>query len=87
MYTQECAKRATIGNFSASYFQKLKGNPLEMLNNENFDRCHSAEKCKGGLWNLLTSILLQNIKNLKGDQLVQSKNFRKKSHSAEKNLS
>ena len=28
---------------------------------------HSAEKCKRTLWDLLTYILLQNIKNSKGD--------------------
>ena len=40
---------------------------------------------KGGtLWDFQTSIMFQNIKK-KGDPLVQSKTFRKKSHSAEKN--
>ena len=43
---------------------------------------------KGGtLWDFQTSIMFQIIKKLKGDPLVQSKNFRKKSHSAEKNPS
>ena len=39
---------------------------------------------KGTLWDLLTTILIQIIKKLKGDTLVQSKNSQKKSHSAEK---
>ena len=47
---------------------------------------HSAEKCKkGDLWALLTYILLQNFKKTqKGDSFETLKNFRKKSHSAEK---
>ena len=44
---------------------------------------HSAEKCKRGtVWALLTYILLQNIKKLERGTL---KNFRKKSHNADKN--
>ena len=49
---------------------------------------HSAEKWKGGtLWDLLTYILLQNIKKLGGGGLLWDlKKFSKKiSHSAEKN--
>ena len=52
---------------------------------------HIAEKCKRGtLWALLTYILLPNIKKLergtrKGDSFGTLKNFRKKSHNAEKN--
>ena len=47
---------------------------------------HSAEKCKGGtLRALLTYILLQNIQKLeRGILLRHLKNFRKKSHNAEK---
>ena len=41
---------------------------------------------KGTLWDFLTTILLQIIKKLKGDTLVQSKNLQK-SLSAEKNRS
>ena len=40
---------------------------------------HSVKKCKGGgLWDLSTYILLQNIKKLEGET------FEKKSHSTEK---
>ena len=40
---------------------------------------HNAENVKGGtLWDLLTYILLQNIKNSKGDSFDTFKNFRKK---------
>ena len=47
---------------------------------------HSAENVKGGLLDLLTYILLQNIKKTRrGDPLGTLKIFRKKSHSAEKN--
>ena len=46
---------------------------------------HSAEKCEmGTLWALLTYILLQNIKKLARDSFETLKNFRKKSHNAEK---
>ena len=47
---------------------------------------HSAENVKGGtLWDLLTYILLQNIKNLEGGTILRHlKIFEKKSHSAEK---
>ena len=48
---------------------------------------HGAEKCKKGnpLLHLLTYILLQNIKKLKGGSFWrQQKIFEKKSHSAEK---
>ena len=46
---------------------------------------YSAEKCKRGtLWDLLTYIQSQNIKKLEGDPLGSLKNFRQKSHSAEK---
>ena len=47
---------------------------------------HSAINVKGGtLWALLTYILLQNIKKTrKGDSFETLKNFRKKSHNAEK---
>ena len=47
---------------------------------------HSAEKCRRGtLWALLTYILLQNLKKTrKGDSSETLKNFRKKSHNAEK---
>ena len=58
------------------------------MKNDNFEQSHSAEKSeRGGLWDFQTSIMFQIIKKLKGDPLVQSKNFRKKSHSAEKNPS
>ena len=46
---------------------------------------HSVEKCEmGTLWALLTYILLQNIKKLARDSFETLKNFRKKSHNAEK---
>ena len=49
---------------------------------------HSAEKWKGGtLWDLLTYILLQNIKKLEGGLFWDLKKFSKKiSHSAEKKI-
>ena len=57
------------------------------LENEIFEPCHSAEKCKRGtLWNFVTSTVLQIIETNEGDPLVQSKNFQKKSHNAEKIL-
>ena len=50
---------------------------------------HSAEKGKRGtLWDLLTYILLQNIKKTRRgtfETFETLKNFREKSHSAEKN--
>ena len=47
---------------------------------------HSAENVKGCiLWDLLTYIVLQNIKKLETrDSFETIKNFRKKSHIAEK---
>ena len=59
------------------------------MKNDSFEQSHSAEKSeRGTLWDFQTSIMFQNIKKkLKGDPLVQLKNFRKKSHSAEKNPS
>ena len=49
------------------------------MKNDNFEQFHSAEKSeRGTLWDFQTSIMFQNIKQLKGDPLVQSKNFRKK---------
>ena len=38
---------------------------------------HSAEKCNGVLWNLITYILLINQKTLRGDPFETLKNFRK----------
>ena len=60
---------------------------LEMFENFFVEKCRiSAEKCKRGiLLDLLTCILLQNIKKLGGGLLETLKNFRKKVHSAEKN--
>ena len=47
---------------------------------------HSAKNLKNGtLLDLLTCILLQNIKKLEEGTLWLQKNFEKKSHSAEKN--
>ena len=56
------------------------------MKNDNFEQSHSAEKSeRGTLWDFQTSIMFQIIKKkLKGGPLVQSKNFQKKSHSAEK---
>ena len=50
---------------------------------------NSAEKCKRAtLWDFLTSIVLQNIETNEGETLWWNpKNFKKKSHSAEKNSS
>ena len=50
------------------------------MKNDNFEQSHSAEKSERGttLWDFQTSTMFQNIKKLKGDPLVQSKNFRKK---------
>ena len=48
-------------------------------------KSHSAEKCKRGtLLDLLTYILLQNIKKLEGGTLWGQKNFRKKSRTVPK---
>ena len=48
------------------------------MKNDNFQQSHSAEKSeRGTLWDFQTSIMFQNIKKLKGDPLVQSKNFGK----------
>ena len=56
----------------------------EKTENENFEQCHNAEKCEiGTLQDFLSSFLLQTIKKLKEDPLVQ---ISEKSHSAEKNL-
>ena len=56
------------------------------MKKDNFEQSHSAEKSERG-----DSLGFSNIyyvpkylKKLKGDPLVQSKNFRKKSHSAKK---
>ena len=48
-------------------------------------KSHSAEKCKRGtLLDLLTYILLQNIKKLEGGTLWGQKKFRKKSRTVPK---
>ena len=56
------------------------------MKNDNFEQSHTAKKSERG-----DRLAFSNIyyvpkyqKKLKGDSLVQSKNFRKKSHSAEK---
>ena len=68
-------------------FRDMKKFPKKKFFNEIFEQCHSAKKCKrGALCDFLTSIVLQNIKKMKGDPL--GKNFNpksfKKSHSSEK---
>ena len=56
---------------------------------EIFEQCHSAKKFKRGiLWDFLSSIKLQNIETNEGETFwCNPKNFKKKSHSAEKNPS
>ena len=67
-------------------FGDLKKFPKKFLKKGIFEQCHSAEKCKRGtLWDFLTSIVLQNIERNEGGTLwCNPKNFKKKSHSAEK---
>ena len=67
-----------------TFFEKK----LEIFDFFSFRKCRIVPKnVKGGtLWALLTYILLQNIKKTrKGDSFETLKNFRKKSHNAEKN--
>ena len=50
-----------------------------------FEKPHSSEKCgREILWDLLTYILMQNIKKTRRGTLLRHKNFSKKLHSAEK---
>ena len=60
---------------------------LEIFDFFSFKKCRIVPKNVkvGTLWALLTYILLQNIKKTrKGDSFETLKNFRKKSHNAEK---
>ena len=48
------------------------------MKNDSFEQSHNAANSeRGTLWDFQTSIMFQNIKKMKGDPLVQSKNFRK----------
>ena len=68
-------------------YKKIDGAPLTAIKyfRKKVLQCQKIER--GTLWDFPTSILLKNIKKLKGNPLVQSKNFLKKSHSAEKHRS
>ena len=74
----------------------MKGDPWEVFKKfrknfekEIFEQCHSAEKCKWedplGFFDIPCVAKYRNKR--RGDPLVQSKKFQKKSHSAEKNRS
>ena len=89
---QNC-KRGDLSGFVklqlvAKYEKKLRGAlwGLEKISqknfeNEIFEHCHSAEKCKRGgplgFFDILTSIVLQNVEKMKGGPFVQSKSFKK----------
>ena len=59
------------------------------MKNDNFEQSHSAKKSERGELLGFSNIYYvpKNQKKLRGDPLIQSKNFRKKSHCAEKNPS
>ena len=49
------------------------------MKHDNFEQSHSAKKSeRGTIWDFQTSIMFQKIKKMKGNPLVQAKNFRKK---------
>ena len=82
-----------LGFLTSFFYQnikkKLKVNLLETWKNFRLKKSKKIELCrkiekKGTLWDFLTFISLQNMKKNEGGTLVQSKNFRKKSHGAGK---
>ena len=74
----------------ANYEKKIEAGPLGDLEkfpkknfqNEIFEQCHSAEKCKRG--EFLKSIVLQNIERNEGGPFNAIQKNSKKSHNAEK---
>ena len=49
------------------------------MKNDNFEQSHSAEKFERGPFGIFKHLLCSKISTkMKGDPLVQSKNFRKK---------
>ena len=74
------AKRGTLPKLS-TFLSQLKGGPFGEKTNfrKKVSQCRKTER--GTFWGFSTSILSQNIKNLKGKFLFSGK----KSHSAEKN--
>ena len=75
------AKRGTLPKLS-TFLSQLKGDPLEkkQIFEKKVSQCRKTER--GTFWGFSTSILSQNIKNLKKGKFLFSG---KKSHSAEKN--
>ena len=78
----------TPDNIEKKYWWICIENTQGQMKNGIFQQSHSAEKPERGLFEIFKHLLCSKIsKTLREGPLVQPKNFRKKSHSAEKNPS